>query len=228
MPALELASGQNAWCAAWGAARNQGEASGPSSRKTSLQLDRIPPRVLVPQIHGTSASPVGVDTVGPLSSTFSRPAGVSVVGSVGVLRWIAVLALFFSLLGQGERCEIDPRFGSPGATIATYWEALRSNDTDEVLECFNQPGDALPHPGMLWFLPPTQRLGVYGVRFVPVKVGRLIATYEVRFRPVGMSEDMRFVTSSELVRMRGGWRIVSGAGEVDMPEWRPIPHRVDT
>jgi hypothetical protein len=49
----------------------------------------------------------------------------------------------------------------------------------------------------------------------------------VRFRPLGVEEELSAITSSELVRFRGEWLISRASGEIGLPEWHPIPHRVD-
>jgi len=131
------------------------------------------------------------------------------------------------LLGQGERCHVDPRFGTPSATLTTYWEALWSDDEMVAAACFAEPDDAVPVPGSLWFLPPSRALILSDVRLLPVDTGRLVVSYEVRFRPVGSLDEHGFEMASELLRTSGGWRIVRATVGTDLPEWRPIPHRVD-
>ena len=54
-----------------------------------------------------------------------------------------------------------------------------------------------------------------------------MASYELRFVPLGSGGEQVFRTSAELVRVRGEWRIGHPVGEVSMPEWKPIPHTVD-
>jgi hypothetical protein len=141
--------------------------------------------------------------------------------------WAVLSLTCWGLLGQGERCEVDPRFGTPGATLATYWEALRADDGATVLECFLDPRQAVPFPGMLWFLPPSVSVSVSSIQYSAGDEDALVATYEVRFLPVGAEEEMSAITSSELVRFRGEWRILRAAGEVGLPDWQPIPHRFD-
>jgi hypothetical protein len=123
----------------------------------------------------------------------------------------------WSLLGQGERCDVDSRFCSPSATLTTYWEALRSDDAGTVVQCFADPRLAVPYPGMLWFLPPSESVSVYSV----------LATYELRYRPVGQREDMMAVTGTELVHVHGEWKLSRPAPDLGLPEWRPVPQRVD-
>ena len=141
--------------------------------------------------------------------------------------WMAVSALCWSLLGQGEICRVDPRFSTPSATLVTYWESLRDEDLGQVAECFADPATALPRPGTVWFLPPSDRLAVDAVRYSPGERDHVIATYEVRFRPRGSAEELKFVTGSELQRVHGEWRIIGLADDTQWPEWRPISRAVD-
>lgn len=132
-----------------------------------------------------------------------------------------------SLLGQGERCRVDPRFHSPSATLLSYWEALRTNDVDGAYECFVEGRHDLPMPGALWFLPPTDDLWLEGFRSLPVTSGRMLVTYEVHYRMRGFGDERKFRTGSELVRMRGEWRISGPLGQASMPEWKPTPGPID-
>ena len=50
---------------------------------------------------------------------------------------MAVLAVM--LLGAGERWRADPRFRSPGATLDTYWQALRNDDVFPVWQNPDKP-----------------------------------------------------------------------------------------
>ena len=133
-----------------------------------------------------------------------------------------------SLLGQGERFEVDTRLESPGSTIVTYWMALRDGNADVAWNCFTDGRSDLPVPGQLWFLPPTRRLEIGGVRMVPVNADRVMVTYEVRYVPLGLSELRSFRTGSELVRSHGEWRIERPLGEASMPDWEPTPRPVDS
>jgi hypothetical protein len=121
---------------------------------------------------------------------------------------------------------VDPRFISPGATLATYWEALRAGDAEGAWECLVEGRHALPRPGMLWFLPPTEELRLDAFRSLPLSGGRILVSYEVHYRPAG-GDPRWFRSADELVRMRGEWRIARPVGEASMPEWQPIPLRVD-
>jgi hypothetical protein len=80
---------------------------------------------------------------------------------------------------------------------------------------------------MLWFLPPTDELTLEDFRSLPVTGGRILVSYEVRYRPAGDDVVRSFRTADELVRMRGEWRIARPVGEASMPEWQPAPRPVD-
>ena len=140
---------------------------------------------------------------------------------------LALAVLSLSLLGQGERARVDPRFISPSATLTTYWSALRGGDANEAWECMVEGRHDLPRPGMLWFLPPTDELTLEEFRSLPVTGGRVLVSYEVRYRPAGIDEVRSFRTADELVRMRGEWRIARPIGEASMPDWQPTPRPVD-
>jgi hypothetical protein len=198
-----------------------------------MQLDRVPPRLPGPSLP---VVPGGLQ----LSGTADPSAGVCLGnrsggnGQAGALGWrirarhralVGLAAL--ALLGQGERCVVDPRFSSPSATLATYWSALRDGDDRVAAECVLEGGEAQPFPGMLWFMPPTREVRLGEFRSLPVTAGRLFVTYEVRFRPLGALEEQRFQVGQELVRTRGEWRIARGLGPASLPQWRPIPRSVD-
>jgi hypothetical protein len=144
------------------------------------------------------------------------------------MRYVLGLAVgAFSLLGQGEECRVDKRFISPSSTLATFWEALRVGDADEVWECFVEGRHDLPMPGQLWFLPPTDRITLAEFKSLPVTGGRVLVSYEVRYVPRGTDEERSFRTGDELVRLRGQWRIARPLGQASMPEWEPTPRPVD-
>lgn len=132
-----------------------------------------------------------------------------------------------SLLGQGERCRVDRRFATPSVTLLTYWEAMRANDEGAIGECMLDGPEDQPFAGMLWFMPPSAEIHLDAFRSLPVTGGRVFVTYEVRFRPIGSTDEQLFQTGNELVRRRGEWRIARGLGEASMPEWRSIPRSVD-
>ena len=145
------------------------------------------------------------------------------------LRHVAmILIACATLLGQGEQCRVDPRFASPSATLVTFWEAMRIGDAEGVWECFVEGRDDLPLPGMLWFLPPTERISLTEFKALPVTSGRVLVRYEVHFVPRGFLQEHVFVTGDELVRLRGQWRIARPIGQVSAPDWRsPRPPTVD-
>jgi len=133
-----------------------------------------------------------------------------------------------ALLGQGERCWVDPRFRSPSATLSTYWSALRDGDARTAAECMVGDTEGQPFPGMLWFMPPTNEVRLESFRSLPVTAGRLLVTYRVRFRPLGALAEQEFETGNELVRVHGEWRIARGLGAASLPQWRSIPRAVDS
>ena len=119
---------------------------------------------------------------------------------------------------------MDSRFKSPSATLLTFWEAMRVGDAESVWECFVEGRNDLPVPGMLWVLPPTDRLTLAEFRSLPVSAGRVLVRYEVHYTPHGLSEERSFTTGDELVRMRGQWRIARPIGQVSVPI-DPTPSR---
>jgi len=145
-----------------------------------------------------------------------------------MLRGLLVVACAsVTLLGQGERSRVDPRFISPSATLKTYWTAMRAGDVASAWECLIEGRHDLPLPGMLWFLPPTDDLTLDAFHSLPVTSGRILVSYEVRYRPSGSSEERHFRTADELVRMRGEWRIARPIGEASMPAPEPNSRPVD-
>ena len=133
-----------------------------------------------------------------------------------------------SLLGQGERYRLDPRFQSPTATLLTYWEAVQLDDITGVSECFAEPTLAVPYPGMVWVIPPVKRLGLYRVRCEESGEGRVRATYEVRFTARDALDEQHLVVESQLVRVRGAWRIETAFGDVVSPDVVPVRRVVDS
>jgi len=185
----------------------------------------IPPAHIFP---GTTDTPVGV-VEGDRPSKGDALARPATTGRAK-LGWRGVLAVGFvslSLLGQGERARVDPRFISPSATLQTYWAALRAGDANEAWECLVEGRHQLPRPGMLWFLPPTDELSLAEFRSLPVTGGRILVSYEVRYRAVGDDDVRSFRSADELVRMRGEWRIARPVGDASMPEWQPTSRPVD-
>lgn len=189
-----------------------------------MQLDRVPPRpTLSSEIPGTPAVPTGVE----LDGNGAAAPAVAVRRGLRLRDFLALSMVCGSLLGQGETFQIDERFSTPSATLVTYWDALRREDVDGVAQCFADPSTAEPRPGTVWFLPPSDKIEVRAVRYSPGESGSVVATYEVRFVPRGSTEELSFVTGSELQRANGEWRLIGLADEVDWPEWKPFVQPVD-
>jgi hypothetical protein len=172
---------------------------------------------------GTVAPPSGVAADATPCADGANGRGVRV-------RWRIVLPVLFAsltLLGQGERLQVDPRFRSPSAALLTYWEAMRSGDADAAFECFVSRRDDQPMPGALWFLPPTDELWLDAFNALPVTGGRVMVRYEVHYKPRGSGEERMFQTGSELVRLQGEWRIAQPLGQASMPEWKAESLPVD-
>jgi len=212
-----------------------------------LPVDQVPASVFL--AGPTGASPAGTGNPGtesdfvPMSDAWTpcAPGGVEAfddhakaVGS-GVAgfrkrfrRTALTLLGCVTLLGQGEQCRVDRRFVSPSATLLTFWEAMRVGDAEGVWECFVEGRNDLPLPGMLWFLPPTDKLSLAEFRALPVSAGRVLVRYEVHFVPRGLDEERSFTTGDELVRMRGQWRISRPIGSLNVPIGEPPPRTVDS
>jgi len=198
-----------------------------------MQLDRVPSRLPAsalpaadggPGLSGTPVTPFGVL---PTDRSWGD-GGTAAPRRPMRARYLALVGLAaFTLLGQGERCLVDARFRTPSATLATYWSALRDGDAATAGECVLEGTEGQPFPGMLWFMPPTREVRLEGFRSLPVTAGRLYVSYEVRFRPLGATEEQCFQTGHELVRLHGGWRIARGLGTASLPQWRSIPRVVD-
>lgn len=176
-------------------------------------------------VSGTLPPAVGVDHA---ERAGGDPAGAAERRGIGLRGALLLLWMAFALLGQGERCLVDERFASPGATLATYWEAMRSGDDDTVAQCHVGGPHDLPFPGMLWFMPPTREVRLEAIRSLPVAAGRVLVTYEVCYRPDGARVEQRLRTGHELVRQRGEWRIERPLGEASVPEWTPVRRAVDS
>jgi hypothetical protein len=193
-----------------------------------MQLDRVPPPIRsLSDDLGSRAPSIGVDLDAEASDE-SRTLGP--LGAARHISWrgawaIALCAL--SLLGQGERYRIDTRLTSPERAIASFWKALRQDDEVGAAQCMVEGEHKLPFPGMLWFLPPTRDFKLSNFKTVPVEGDHLLVTYLVRYTPVGLESEQAFVTSFEMARQRGEWRIVRPVGEASMPEWKPILRAVD-
>lgn len=200
-----------------------------------MQLDRVPPPAH-PAPTGTRPGS------GELSGTATRPSGVW-NGGTGRVRswWLAARiwprsgwrawALVFaalSLLGQGERYRLDPRFDTPTATLLTYWEAVQRDDAQGVAECFAEPTRAVPYPGMVWEIPPARTLGLYSVRCERSGQNRVVATYEVRVTARDALDPQRLAISTVLVKLRGAWRIEDALGDMtSLDAGMPVRRVVD-
>jgi len=208
-------------------------------RADSLQLDpaAAPQSIAPPESEVPLADP-GASREEAWTSTGAAGVVATIPGGIAVpvrasfrrlsLRAVAlVLIASVSLLGQGERCRVDSRFASPSSTLKTFWDAMAAGNAEDVWECFVEGRHDLPVPGMLWFLPPTERISLAEFRSLPVASGRVLVTYEVRFVPAGEEEESSFRTGDELVRVRGQWRIARPIGQASMPELRLPPRTVD-
>jgi hypothetical protein len=172
---------------------------------------------------GTPGDPVGVTP-----DATPEPEGVHVVHVRFDWRNALLVALAsLTLLGQGERSHVDPRFRSPSTTLLTYWEALREGDADAAIECFTSRRSDQPMPGSVWFLPPTDQLWLESFKSLPVSAGHVMVRYEVHYKPRGSGEERMFQTGSELVHSQGEWRIEQPLGQASMPEWKSEPRPVD-
>jgi hypothetical protein len=210
-----------------------------------VQLDRVPPRAGADSgtIHpGTGVAPAGGFSIriraarafagrGSVLTWTLRDDGDGVlvaepVRRGGANRVVLLLLFALSLVGQGERFQVDPRFRTPSETLRTYWGALGRQDLTVVNDCLADPGSLRPFPGMLWFLPPVDEIDLVSMRLVGAEAGRLIAVYEVRFRPQGTRDTHSFVTTTELCRIGQEWHVVPAEDE-DLPEWQPYPRPVD-
>ena len=189
-----------------------------------MRLDLLQPSLAPRPISGTEPLESGVGEIGVPAAV---PSPEARRGRPGVRAIVCLLLAGASLLGQGERFRLDPRFRTPSATLNTFWESLREGDSDQAYECLVEGRHDLPMPGALWFLPPTEDLWLEGFRSLPVTSGHVMVTYEVHYRPEGLSEERMFKTGSELVRIRGEWRIAEPLGEASMPDWKAVPGPVD-
>ncbi len=174
-----------------------------------------------------AGTPACADGVGAGVRRSEATAAPGPARRVGWRVWLLVLLAAGSLLGQGERARVDPRFRTPSMTLLTYWESLRQGDAAGAFECYVEGRNDLPLPGQLWFLPPTDDLWLEGWRISSATGGVVQLTYEVHYIPSGLDEERLFRTGNELVRLRGEWRIVRPLGEASMPEWKPVPGPVD-
>jgi hypothetical protein len=182
----------------------------------------VSPDLPAPHDSGTPEPTFGVTEA-------DRPAAAAPAWSFTrtVRRLVAVAAATLLLLGQGERCKIDPRFASPSSTLRTYWQALLDGDAETAWSCFVEVRPELPLPGMVWFLPPSDSLKLADFRALPVTNGRVLVRYQVEYVPHGVAEVRSFPSAEEVVRLHGEWRIARRVGEVAYPDWTPTSRPVD-
>ena len=177
-------------------------------------------------IPGTPSAPAGSAAEASRSDDPESPA-VAPPRRIGWRRELLAILACCSLLGQGERCHVDPRYRAPITTLQSYWEALREGNADAAADCFVDGSEGAPMPGALWFLPPTEHLWLEGIRSLPVTNARVLVSYEVHYCPTDSGEERMFRVGSELVRSKGEWRIAQPLGEASLPEWRPVSGPVD-
>src|SRR5215510_11784750 len=125
---------------------------------------------MVTEEVGTSADGGGVEAAIPARAELPTPVSFRRISLRAV---VLVLLASLSLLGQGERCRVDTRFSTPSATLQTFWKAMAAGNAEDVWECFVEGRFDLPVPGMLWFLPPTERIALSEFRSLPVASGRV-------------------------------------------------------
>ena len=191
-----------------------------------MNLDHLDPHP-APQVSGTEPGVAGVSGSDPRGN--GARSVTERARRCGPSRWAWIACAFaaYGLLGQGEDCRVDPRFISPGATLATYWTALRDNDLATVYDCFTEGRHDMPFEGMLWFLPQGAELDLAEFRSLPVTGGRVMVSYEVHYRAPGAPRTQQFQTGNELVRTRGEWLIARPLGEASMPEWHSVESPVE-
>ena len=196
-------------------------------KEPELQLHRLAIMPTRAELSGTPPPSGGVSETdrSTWNASQRRPRAAGFAAAWRGTLTVALASL--SLLGQGERTRVDPRFVSPSATLRTYWEALRAGDAAGAWECLVEGRHDLPRPGMLWFLPPTDDLTLKGFHSLAVTRGRVLVSYEIHYRTAGTVDVRSFRTADELVRMRGEWRIARPIGEASMPDWQPAPRPVD-
>lgn len=193
-----------------------------------MQIDRLGVAPGSDHLSGTPAPLDGVEVLNRGEWDAAPPVSQPVGRSAMVRGLLTMLFVCLSLLGQGERARVDPRFLSPSATLNTYWNAMRTGDVAGAWECFVEGRHDMPLPGMIWFLPPTNDLSLAAFRSLPVTRGRTLVSYEVRYRVAGSSDLRSFRTADELVRLHGEWRISRPLGEASMPAWQPEGRPVDS
>ena len=181
-----------------------------------LHLIESRPRPEDPRIQ---SDPAGVPEV-------TRATAVAARGPSWAIRFVLFAALL-SLLGQGERSVIDPQLRSPGSAVASYWEGLQLNDPVRIAACTVQDDAMMPFPGMLWSFPNTHALWLEKLRYVPVDADEVVVSYEVHYKPVGGEEERSLKVMTNVLRVRGEWRVAQPFAETGLLDGRPLPTRVD-
>jgi len=182
------------------------------------------PRDVEPELAPRPDAPIVPDAE-PAAEAF---ADTATRRGVAARSWALCGLVCLALLGQGERYDVDARFRTPGRTLETYWRAIRTNDLQTVGECFAEPQESLPFPGMLWFMPPVSDLKLRSVHVVAATSDAITTAYEVDFTPKGSTEEQSFVMTTRLQKLGFEWRIVARDGEAAMPAWKPYPRPVDS
>lgn len=141
---------------------------------------------------------------------------------------LALVAGAVSLLAQGERFALDPVLRTPGGALAMYWEALQNNDAEGLWACSADPSAELPFPGMTWYFPPTRALSLEDLLYLPVDENRVLVSYQVRFRLLGSGEERVLTATTELLKLRGEWRVAQPLAEAGLLNGRPLPSRFDS
>ena len=80
---------------------------------------------------------------------------------------------------------------------------------------------------MLWAFPNTHALAIQQLRYVPIDADHVIVSYDVVFRPVGGEQDQSLSVMTEVVRVRGEWRVARPLTETGILNGLPPPTRVD-
>ena len=182
-----------------------------------MRLHSAPPVFarIDPVILGTLGPPCGV-------RPYESGPALSVAGRVAVL-----LAMLSCLAFQGERCLVDSALRSPGSAIAAYWEALMNHDVEALWKCAAGPPEDLPFPGMQWGLPATRAFTIDQLRYVPIDENHVTVSYRVRFRPLESRKEQALSVTTDLVRIRGEYRVLNPLAEAGVMESLLQPLRVD-